>query len=113
VLIPDRKELAVEAERYADKLSEMVDDIRLNKNNWMYRQTNVRKDCRREGRNATYQARAKRETTWTVRSFKAGQGDKNLLVYWDIPETRSASKGLCYPADNTRQNGHEIQVSGI
>jgi hypothetical protein len=25
-------------------------------------------------------AGAKRETAWTVRNFKAGQGDKNLLV---------------------------------
>ena len=35
-----------------------------------------------------------RETAWTVPIIEAGQGDKNLVVYWDIPETRNASKGL-------------------
>src|SRR5215469_16989948 len=78
-----------------------------------YRQRNLRKDCRREARNATYQAGAKRETAWTVRNFKAGQGDKNILVYRELPENRSTSKGLCYQADNTRQDGHKIQISGI
>jgi hypothetical protein len=66
---------------------------RPNPKGW-YRQTDVRKDRAREARNATYQAGAKRETARTVPVIEARQGDKNILVYRELPENRSTSKGL-------------------
>lgn len=42
----DRKELAFEAERDAEKLSQVVEDIRINKNNWIM--SNIKKEYNNE-----------------------------------------------------------------